>query len=109
MNYFKIISIKFLLSIAVILGPDTLRHFLINYARPFIFSTYMPFSSLALVKTAYKQLESEEISKVNVMTFLNIPFANFSSTFFLRYSTPVSIAFAKNHTSFSRRSITTNR
>ncbi|XP_037035775.1 8-amino-7-oxononanoate synthase-like [Bradysia coprophila] len=48
---------------AVILGSETLRLYLINYARPFMFSTYMPFSGLALVKTAYKQLESEETVK----------------------------------------------
>ncbi|XP_037040056.1 8-amino-7-oxononanoate synthase-like [Bradysia coprophila] len=48
---------------AVIFGSQTLRQYLINYARPFIFSTYMPYSGLALIKTAYKQLESKETVK----------------------------------------------
>ncbi|ORZ15328.1 pyridoxal phosphate-dependent transferase [Absidia repens] len=48
---------------AVILGSETLRQYLINYARPLIYSTFMSFSSLALIQTAYKQLESEETKK----------------------------------------------
>ncbi|CAO3630188.1 unnamed protein product [Cunninghamella echinulata] len=49
---------------AVILGSETLRQYLINYARPLIYSTFMPFSSLALIQTAYRQLESDTTKKV---------------------------------------------
>jgi 8-amino-7-oxononanoate synthase len=38
---------------AVILGSSDLREFLINYCRPFIFSTALPFYSLAAIKCAY--------------------------------------------------------
>jgi 8-amino-7-oxononanoate synthase len=38
---------------AVILCSNDLRQFLINYCRPFIFSTALPFHSLAAVKVAY--------------------------------------------------------
>ncbi|CAO3630184.1 unnamed protein product [Cunninghamella echinulata] len=49
---------------AVILGSETLRQYLINYARPLIYSTFMPFSSLALIQTAYRQLESDTTKKL---------------------------------------------
>ncbi|KAI8077709.1 pyridoxal phosphate-dependent transferase [Halteromyces radiatus] len=49
---------------AVILGSETLRQYLINYARPLIYSTFMSFSSLALIQTAYNQLESDETKKI---------------------------------------------
>jgi hypothetical protein len=51
--------------IAAILGSETLRQYLINYARPLIYSTFMSYSSLALIQTAYKQLESDETKKVH--------------------------------------------
>ncbi|ORX47052.1 PLP-dependent transferase [Hesseltinella vesiculosa] len=49
---------------AAILGSDTLRQYLINYARPLIYSTFMPFSSLALIQSAYRQLASDNINKI---------------------------------------------
>jgi 8-amino-7-oxononanoate synthase len=39
---------------AVVLCSDDLRDFLINYCRPFIFSTALPFHSLAAIKCAYE-------------------------------------------------------
>jgi 8-amino-7-oxononanoate synthase len=38
----------------VILGSAELRDFLINYCRPFIFSTALPFHSLAAIKCVYE-------------------------------------------------------
>ncbi|OBZ84465.1 putative 8-amino-7-oxononanoate synthase [Choanephora cucurbitarum] len=43
---------------AVVLGSQTLRQYLINYARPLIYSTFMPYSSLASIKCAYDLLET---------------------------------------------------
>ncbi|KAI7881012.1 PLP-dependent transferase [Lichtheimia hyalospora FSU 10163] len=43
---------------AVILGSNVLREYLINYARPLIYSTFMSFSSLASIKCAYDMLAS---------------------------------------------------
>jgi 8-amino-7-oxononanoate synthase len=39
---------------AVVLCHDELRDFLINYCRPFIFSTALPFHSLAEIRCAYE-------------------------------------------------------
>lgn len=41
---------------AIILGPDLLRDYLINFARPFIYTTAPPFSQLLTIQIAYKHL-----------------------------------------------------
>ncbi|KAI8986430.1 pyridoxal phosphate-dependent transferase [Pilobolus umbonatus] len=43
---------------AAVLGSNILRNYLINYARPLIYSTFMPYNSLASIKCAYDLLES---------------------------------------------------
>jgi 8-amino-7-oxononanoate synthase len=43
---------------AVVLGSVELREFLINYCRPFIFSTALPFHTLAAVKCVYEYFPS---------------------------------------------------
>ncbi|ORY89959.1 pyridoxal phosphate-dependent transferase [Syncephalastrum racemosum] len=45
---------------AALLGSKTLRSYLINYARPLIYSTFMSNTSLACIKCAYDLLESGE-------------------------------------------------
>src|SRR5664279_1456950 len=39
---------------AVILGSQTLRDFLVNFCRPFIYSTAMPPVSVAAIRATYK-------------------------------------------------------
>jgi 8-amino-7-oxononanoate synthase len=53
-------SIALILSshIAIILGSDTLRHYLINYARPLIYTTFLSYPSLALIRSSYRLLQS---------------------------------------------------
>ena len=43
---------------AIVLGSKTLRDYLINYARPFIYSTALPFHSLVAVRCAYELMKS---------------------------------------------------
>ncbi|KAG0204303.1 hypothetical protein BGX28_003726 [Mortierella sp. GBA30] len=45
---------------AALVGPKVLKDYLINYARPLIYSTFTSFSNLASVKSAYKMLISGE-------------------------------------------------
>ena len=45
---------------AVICGSDTLRDFLWNYARPFVYSTSLPLHSLVTIKAAYMTMTSIE-------------------------------------------------
>ncbi|KAK3819831.1 MAG: 8-amino-7-oxononanoate synthase [Benniella sp.] len=45
---------------AALVGPKILKDFLINYARPLIYSTFTSFSNLASVKSAYNMLISGE-------------------------------------------------
>ncbi|KAI9247201.1 pyridoxal phosphate-dependent transferase [Phascolomyces articulosus] len=49
---------------AAVLGSNTLRDYLINYARPLIYSTFMSFNSLASVKCAYDILECGETQEI---------------------------------------------
>ncbi|KAH9868152.1 hypothetical protein J1614_007224 [Plenodomus biglobosus] len=43
---------------AIILGSNTLRHYLINYARPLIYTTFLPYPSLSLIRSSYTLLQS---------------------------------------------------
>jgi len=47
---------------AVILGSDTLRNYLVNFARSFIFTTALPVHSLIAVKCAYELLMADGFS-----------------------------------------------
>ena len=45
---------------AIVLGSDTLRTFLINFARSFIYTTFLPPHSLLAVESAYEMLGESE-------------------------------------------------
>jgi 8-amino-7-oxononanoate synthase len=47
---------------AIVLGSEVLRNYLINYARSFIFTTALPIHSLAAIKAAYGELQSDEFT-----------------------------------------------
>lgn len=44
---------------AIVLGSDTLRSFLVNYARSFVFTTALPFSSVIRLKKVYDILSKQ--------------------------------------------------
>ena len=44
---------------AIVLGSETLRSFLINFARSFIYTTALPFHSLAAIRCAYELLSDD--------------------------------------------------
>lgn len=44
--------------IAIILCDDLVRSYLINYARPLIYTTFMSFPSLAAIRASYSLLQS---------------------------------------------------
>ncbi len=45
---------------AIVLGSNTLRSYLINFARSFIYTTALPFHSLASIRCAYEVLASDK-------------------------------------------------
>ena len=45
---------------AVVCGSETLRQFLWNYARPFVFSTALPLHSLVAISCSYSTMTGEE-------------------------------------------------
>ncbi|KAI4688754.1 uncharacterized protein J4E84_004684 [Alternaria hordeiaustralica] len=49
---------------AILLGSDTLRHYLINYARPLIYTTFLSYPSLALIRSSYRLLQSGQSVKL---------------------------------------------
>ena len=49
---------------AIVLGSETLKEFLINFSRPFIFSTALPFYALVSIKVAYDILSNDSHSKL---------------------------------------------
>ena len=52
---------------AIVLGSEELRNYLINFARPFIYTTALPIHSLAAIRSAYNLLlkSNNSILKIN--------------------------------------------
>ncbi len=57
---------------ATVLGSEILKQFLINYSRSFIFTTALPFHSLATIKCAYDLLtkQKNKIQKIKYLVHL---------------------------------------
>ncbi len=51
---------------AIVLGSESLRRYLINFARPFIYTTALPLHALAAVKCAYKLLPTLENERIRL-------------------------------------------
>jgi len=49
---------------AIVLGSESLKSYLINYARSFIYTTASPFHTQVSIKAAYDLLEDEKRSKI---------------------------------------------
>ncbi|AOR29322.1 8-amino-7-oxononanoate synthase [Formosa sp. Hel1_33_131] len=59
---------------AVILGSNELRNYLINFSRPFIYTTAMPIHAALTIKFALNELEiTDQLTKLkrNIRTFMN--------------------------------------
>ena len=50
--------------VAILLGSHTLRHYLINYARPLIYTTFLSYPSLVLIQASYEMLKSGQSEKL---------------------------------------------
>jgi 8-amino-7-oxononanoate synthase len=57
---------------AVVLGSEVLKHFLVNFARSFIFTTALPFHSLATIKCAYDILTIHRNKIHKISTLVNL-------------------------------------
>ncbi|CAG8554722.1 23025_t:CDS:2, partial [Racocetra persica] len=59
---------------AAILGPKILRSYLINYARPLIFSTFLSYNNLISIKCSYEVMSSEigDQLRQNLMNLIKI-------------------------------------
>ena len=84
---------------AVILCSDDLRDFLINYCRPFIFSTALPFHSLAAIKCAYGYLPelNDRIAHLAQLIYIFRKTLSESSLTILPSETPVQSVIIKGN------------
>ncbi|WP_419698822.1 aminotransferase class I/II-fold pyridoxal phosphate-dependent enzyme [Mucilaginibacter sp. NFX135] len=57
---------------AIVLGSEILRQYLINFARPFIYTTAASFHQLASVKMAYQLLNSAEQEIIDLKNNINL-------------------------------------
>lgn len=55
---------------AIVLGSKTLREYLVNFARPLIYSTALPAHSLAAVKCAYTMLSTAEEERAKLIELI---------------------------------------
>lgn len=55
---------------AVVVGSNILKQFLVNYARSFIYTTALPFHSLASISAAYKLLPFQNIKRQKLNTLI---------------------------------------
>ncbi len=77
---------------AIILGSETLKQFLLNFARPFVFSTAMPFHSLIAIKCAYVILLNQQrrILKIRQLSgLLKLNLKSFSSSAYIPSESPI--------------------
>lgn len=58
---------------AIVLGSETLRHYLINFSRPFIYTTALPIHTLVSIKSAYKLL-SDSVDRILYVNHLIMSF-----------------------------------
>jgi 8-amino-7-oxononanoate synthase len=71
---------------AIVLGSALLRNYLVNFSRPFIYSTALPESSLAAIRTAYELFPAMSAERDHLQQLINL-FQQESC----RYEKPVSI------------------
>ncbi len=57
---------------AVILGSKMLRDFLINFCRPFIYSTAIPPSSVAAIRAAYKIFPAKDYDRTQLKKLISL-------------------------------------
>ncbi|OAQ38173.1 8-amino-7-oxononanoate synthase [Pedobacter psychrophilus] len=83
---------------AIILGSEVLRSYLINFARSFIYTTALPFHSLATIKIAYQSLKNGLNIKENQsnISYFNSIKSNFSDKFIESKSAIQSLIIAGN-------------
>lgn len=64
---------------AAILGSNNLRDYLINFSRPFIYTTALPPHSLATIKAAYDELTNQNVNEESQIKSLQLNINFFKS------------------------------
>lgn len=77
---------------AIVVGSDALRNYLINFARSFIFTTALPFHSLATIRSAYEQLMTVDFDNKplhELIRHFKIGFKKMSDIFLIESDSPI--------------------
>jgi 8-amino-7-oxononanoate synthase len=77
---------------AVILGSDTLRNYLVNFARSFIFTTALPVHSLVTIKCAYEQLMADGFNNTYLHQLIEqfkLNFRSHDDTYLIESCSPI--------------------
>ncbi len=56
---------------AVVLGSDTLRNYLVNFCRPFIYSTALPPVSLQAIRTSYELFPRMDEERIRLLSLIS--------------------------------------
>jgi 8-amino-7-oxononanoate synthase len=57
---------------SIVVGSEVLRNYLINFARSFIFTTALPFHSLATIRSAYEQLMADDFDNKRLHELIRV-------------------------------------
>lgn len=66
----KILGRLTLIHAAILLCSPLIRQYLINYARPLIYTTFLSYPALAAIRASYTYLQSGKTEAVGVCAFL---------------------------------------
>ncbi len=82
---------------AAVIGSGTLKNYLINFSRPFIYTTALPLHNILAIKSAYSFLPSLQAERQQVKRlshYLNQQLAEITGTQFLSEPSPINVVFA---------------
>ena len=57
---------------AAVLGSELLREYLVNFSRPFIYTTALPFHSLAAIRCAYERMQRSDNEREKLVALIDL-------------------------------------
>ncbi|PSR56440.1 8-amino-7-oxononanoate synthase [Adhaeribacter arboris] len=84
---------------AAVVGSTSLKNYLINFSRPFIYTTALPLHNILAIKSAYSFLPSLQAERNQVKAlsrYLNEQLEKFTGNKYLQEPGPINVVFAPN-------------
>ncbi|MDQ4140137.1 MAG: aminotransferase class I/II-fold pyridoxal phosphate-dependent enzyme, partial [Bacteroidota bacterium] len=82
---------------AAVVGSTSLKNYLINFSRPFIYTTALPLHNILAIKSAYSFLPSLQAERIQVKMlsrYLNKELEKITSNHYLQEPGPINVVFA---------------